>query len=155
MKKYIVIVSSFLLSTCMHDYSKIVFTHYSSDLKKQQKIKYSAQIPKGFVLKTYKAGGEVGTENQYSYSDSSVIYISDFASSINEQNIRNEGYASKKFEYNMKKYSSNNDTLILSGKNQNELYWKEVIIGKICFGYIEVRLEKKNIFDKALNTIKR
>jgi hypothetical protein len=153
MKKYSIVIL-FLATSCMQDYSKIVFTHYLSDVNRQKKIKYSADIPKGFTLKTYKAGGESGIENQYKYSDSSLLYITDFGRSLNEQNIDSEGYASTKFKYIMKTVSLINDTLILSGKNKNGFYWKEILFGKIIIGYLNVSLEKKSSFDKALNTFK-
>jgi hypothetical protein len=153
MKNYSIIIL-FLAISCMPNYSRTSFTHYLSDVNQQKKIKYSIDIPDGFILKTIKAGGEVGTENQYQYSDSSVFYISDFKSSMNEQNIRSEGYSSKKIEYAMEAVGSNYDTLILSGKNKNGFYWKEILIGKICVGYFNVTAEKKYSFEKALNTLR-
>lgn len=153
MKIYSIIVLLFFAS-CMNEYSRITFTHYSSDSTEQNKYIYTSKVPKGFTLKTYKADGESGIENQYLYSDSSMLYISDFGSSLNEQNIRNEGYASKKFEYIMQEGSSTYDTLILSGKNANGLYWKEIVMGNLYIGYLNVNLEKKSAFDNALETFK-
>lgn len=152
MKKYSVIIFLFANSCTPDYYRRIVFTHYSSNVNKQEKIKYSAEIPKGYTLKIYSASGETGMENQYLYPDSSMFYISDFGSTINEQNIQNEGYASKKFEYSMQVVGLTNDTLILSGRNQSGAYWKEVLIGKVSIGYLNVSKEKKDFFDKAIET---
>jgi hypothetical protein len=145
-----------ILSSCVtnKDMSKIKFTHLSSTTSEQQKIDYTMEVPKGYTLKMYKADGESGVSNEYWYSDSSVIYLSDFGVSINEDNITKGKYAGKKIEFSMKQNQIYGDTLVLEGKSKNG-YWKEIIIGKVIFGYLNVLDQKKELFDKALATLKR
>ena len=45
------------------------------------------------------------------------------------------------------------DTFELSGY-RDSLYWKDIKIGKISIGYINVSKEKKKLFDKSLKTFK-
>ena len=102
-------------------------------------------------------------KKQYVYPDSSKAYISDFASSLlNYSNIRSLGdsIANKRFEGTElkakimkqlgKEYKP--ETIILQGKMANGLYWKDMRIGYLSIGYVNVPESKKNEFDKVLTS---
>jgi len=141
---------------CTHEYRRVSFksyVHYSKD--KDQKVKYTAQLPIGFKPFVVMASGEYGTDNEYRYPDSSIIYISDnHLIDVNHDNIDKAGLWSKRFTYSKITAQSLRDTFKLEGKDSKGLYWKEVFIGKICIGYHKVKNEKKDAFDKAIASFK-
>lgn len=47
------------------------------------------------------------------------------------------------------------DTLELSGTDEKMLYWKDVVVGNISVGYVGVPSDRKELFDKALKTLRR
>lgn len=121
---------------------------------------YYMALPKGFKPLTL-VGGHNELEKQYIYSDSSKIYISDFVISVsNYNNMRSMGdsITHKRFESTQlkdkiarelgKEYKP--ETLTLQGKMANGLYWKDIRIGYLSIGYVNVSEKKKNEFDKAL-----
>lgn len=104
-------------------------------------------IPKSAKLVKITAGGE-GKEYQYLYPDSSLIYITDMSgtSTINEQLInKNQG------DYN-KRFSA--DTASFEGIKGDNTYWKEIKWFKLFYGYSNVPLNKKYIYDNALSSVK-
>lgn len=145
-----------LLFSCAEskEFTKVKYVHITSSTGEQIKVSYVLQIPKQYKLQIITASGEVGTEHQYWYPDSCLIYISDFANTENSNNIIRAGYTSKKLEYSMRQ-DFKNDTLNLSGKNEKGFYWKEITIGKLNLGYMNIPQENKEIFDKALSSIQR
>ncbi|AMR34229.1 hypothetical protein A0256_23645 [Mucilaginibacter sp. PAMC 26640] len=117
-------------------------------------------LPKGFKLITL-IGGHNELENQYVYSDSSYIYISDFGgSTLNDKNIRSLGdsIANKRFEGTELKAKIAKqlgrqyepETMILQGRMANGLYWKDIRILNLSIGYVSVSEIKKSEFEKAL-----
>lgn len=117
---------------------------------------YRMNIPKGYINHLIIAGSH-GNEYQYWYTDSVLLYISNESgmTTPNYDNIKQAGYGSKKFEFFIKHGDFNGEPLELSGKNQKGFYWKEISIGEMYFGYKNVPLEKKEIFDKALYSIQK
>lgn len=125
-------------------------------------VKYSMMIPSGYKLITL-VGGHEELENQYTYSDSTKIYISDFGCSVLNYNnilLLGDSIANKRFESLELKYKIAKelgkeykpDTLSLEGKAANGLYWKDMRIGYVSIGYVNVPENKKSEFDKALSS---
>lgn len=125
-------------------------TYKVYEVEKQTKHIYKMNIPNGYKLLRWTGGHE--DQCEYWYPDSSVIYLTkDLGSStINDKNIRRqEGACAKRLQAFLE-----NDTITLSGIDTVGLYWKEIKQKTICLGYARVPKEKKEIFDKALSTIK-
>jgi hypothetical protein len=123
---------------------------------------YSMSVPKGYKLITL-VGGHSELEKQYVYSDSTKIYISDFGNSmLSYSNILSLGdsIANKRFEgLELKAKIAkelgkeyNPETLILQGKAPNGLYWKDIRVGYLSIGYVNVPENRKMQFDKALSS---
>lgn len=119
-------------------------------------------VPKGYKLITL-VGGHSELEKQYVYSDSTKIYISDFGNSmLSYSNILSLGdsIANKRFEgLELKAKIAkelgkeyNPETLILQGKAPNGLYWKDIRVGYLSIGYVNVPENRKMQFDKALSS---
>ena len=106
-------------------------------------------IPKGYDFFHTKGGAEFDTY-LYIYSDSSCVYITDgSASGENYNNIKEE----KKMDTLL--YAQlENDTLILSGIDKKKLYWKNCFYRSYTIGYKNVTKEKKDIFDKSIDSFK-
>ena len=47
------------------------------------------------------------------------------------------------------------DTFELAGRNDKLLYWKDIKIGDLSIGYLNVPQEKKALFDKAIESFRR
>lgn len=105
-------------------------------------------IPKKFEIKYVRGDGEDKMEKQFWYSDSSVIYVSDFENNLNYDNIRalSSLYAkdAKAFVFR--------DTLMLEGNTKTGLYWKNIRYNNVSIGYNNVKLQQKSIYDQSLNT---
>ena len=97
------------------------------------------------------SGSESILECQYWYGDSSVIYITNSISSINEEKVTTEIG-----ELGFRGMLSTRDTTMM-GIDENGLYWKDIELNlgmylTGCIGYANVSKEKKDIFDNILNT---
>lgn len=125
-------------------------------------VTYSMVIPKDYKLITL-VGGHSELEKQYIYSDSAKVYISDFGNSmLNYNNILSlgDGIANKRFEgLELKAKIAkdlgkeyNSETLTLLGKTTNGLYWKDIRIGHLSIGYVNVPENRKSEFDRALGS---
>jgi len=109
--------------------------------------KYILKVPRGYEFK--KSYDDNGNKEYYLvYRDSSVIYATD--DRISGGSIHNE---------KVSKYSNDvylkilmNDTIELSGVYKN-LYWKEIKLNDVVFGYTKVPKEKKEMFDGILDDI--
>ena len=144
MKKQLLTFWIFLIVSC-------------STLQKSTTIKYSP-IKKGksYYLDitaefqfTGNKGGDGELEHFYTFSDSSLIYITNFGGTPNYKNIRKQGVYYQLFEA-----LNNGDTLILEGKNKKGNYWKNITINKINLGYKNVNINSKDEFDKILDTFR-
>jgi len=135
---------------------------------------YTLDIPSDFV--SYEiiepGGGEPGKTIIYKYRDSSIIYISE--SGMNEPNTPNYlniinlqdslsmlHLQHKKIilEINERigsdKLIVRGDTSIVSGINNDSLFWKEYMIHEVSCGYMNVTKEKRRVYDKCLKTFKQ
>ncbi|MBO9675761.1 MAG: hypothetical protein J7577_20105 [Sphingobacteriaceae bacterium] len=111
-------------------------------------------------------GGHGELEKQYSYQDSSKIYITNFiCSMLNYNNVLNLGDSISNIRLKdleltkallreqEKLYVP--DTLVLQGVTKQGLFWKDIRMGSISIGYVNVSVSKKELFDKMLNTLKK
>lgn len=144
-----------------HEVTSIQYKRQRIEKPTAKNTTYSMNIPKGYKLITL-VGGHDELEKQYVYSDSAKLYISDFGSSmLNYNNILSLGdrIANKRFEgLELKagiakelgqKYKP--ETITLQGKTASG-YWKDIRIGYLSLGYVNVTENKKSEFDKALNS---
>jgi hypothetical protein len=137
------------LSAC-HNYRNISFPVGKSDLR------LSMNIPKGYDFQGLVT--EHGDEDRYWYSDSSVIYITNFPNTLNYSEIQKQSTYSKMFLAEQQL-----DTLCLSGKDDFGLYWKDRVliitmknekIGYRIVGYSKVPPQHKAKFEEAISSIR-
>lgn len=127
--------------------------------------KYILDVPKGFELKILNV--TVEKEHQYTYSDSSMIYLTNFDNTPNYENIKGMGDSIANFRFQNEEMTKEinqtlgrefikvlHDTFELSGIDNNSLYWKDIKVGRISIGYQKVPKEKKELFDKSLKTLR-
>jgi hypothetical protein len=113
-------------------------------------IKAKVEIPDNFKKEIIEKGQDV--EYRFSYSDLSMIYITDESSTpeLNYNNIDNDTTAiQKNFLASME-----NDTLTLEGKDKSGRFWKNKKLKNISIGYLNVPEVRKSEFDKAISSIK-
>ena len=141
MKIALIILVCFTSCATMKETNKISFVYY--DGSKKQKI--IMNIPKGSKLIKITAGGE-GEEHRYWYGDSSVIYLSSLRGSatLNELLINRQ-----QDNYN-KRFMS--DTASFAGTDEKGNYWKEVKNRSLFYGYSNVPINKKIIFDEVITS---
>ncbi|HAF28302.1 MAG TPA: hypothetical protein DCG75_04560 [Bacteroidales bacterium] len=162
MKRYLIYLGIIIFTSCNSVAQTLVkYDTYSNN----QSIKVKMKIPSEFDLKRYEV--TVEKENQYFYMDSSIIYISNFTNNPNYSNIKQLGdsIANYRFQDEELTKSINEqmnkevvkplpDSLVLFGIDENNLFWKDIKIGKISIGYLKVSEDKKELFDKSLKTVK-
>ena len=133
------------ISACMSE-KRVTFIHYELIDYKQERVKYYFKVPKGYQFRGIKADAEAGSEQQYWYTDSSVIYVTDFGGTINEANIRNQENA-----YGKRLVS---DSISLNGTDSKGNHWKEIKYKGVLYGYSNVPKDKMQIFEKAIASVK-
>ena len=114
---------------------------------------YLLDVPKGGKLLKGDARitGDYHTEYRITYPDSSVLYITNNewgGSRLNSNNL----YAIGITGYSKKHLL---DTLNNEGKQPDQKYWRECIMGDIVIGYVNVPFSKKGEYDKVLSTLRR
>ncbi|AEW86988.1 hypothetical protein B0A78_13535 [Flavobacterium columnare NBRC 100251 = ATCC 23463] len=126
-------------------YQAIKYTGFSNTLKKN--YTYKVSIKEGFEVKKIQGGNE-WKQKEFVYSDNSILYISNEKgnTSRNYENIKND---EKLYDKAMLAFLTN-DTITLEGIDKNNLYWKNKYNGIINIGYLNVPIEKKKEFDKAI-----
>ena len=120
-------------------------------------------IPKGYEEWTIMSGCE--REQQYSYSDSSFFYISSRRCNANMDNIERLGDSVFNIRFQDKEVCIElnellgkeicpilPDTFELSGKNSDSLYWRDIVIGDISLGYVNVHSCDKKRYDCCLDS---
>lgn len=127
----------------------IKYRTYETVNGREHKITYCLKVPKGGKILTVSGSHE--KELEVSYPDSSFIYITNDAnggSHLNHQNVSSLGkdvYSNKLLR----------DTLLLQGSQSNGRFWKENKMGQIVIGYVNVPSDKKVVYDKALDSLKK
>lgn len=153
MNKFIcLIISAFVLISCKNtaNLTAVKFkTILNNSDGKSKKVNVSMKIPHNYTIKSYFAGNEWNAK-EYWYADSSVIYITSEKGihTLNYENVRRiKGAAATRF--------LSKDTMSLTGKTQKNLYWKDIKLKELNIGYTNVPKNKKELFDKALESIKK
>ena len=111
---------------------------------------YLISVPKGGILRKVPTGDSF-KEYRISFSDSSIVYITNDNWSGSRLNFEN------RYNNNIKTINkkSENDTLILVGVQGNGRLWKEKFVGDIVVGYFNVKPEEKEKFDQSLSTVRK
>lgn len=151
--KRIIILLTILSCSTPKELTKVKFSYTLSTVKEQKKKTCYLNVPKGYELSVYKAGGESGVSHVYKYSDSSFIYISDMVNNYNAVQILEGGFSSKKTQYQLEVDSLKKE-LNLFGKDKNGFYWRELCVGNLMIGYSKVTETKKTLYDKTIETYK-
>ena len=108
-------------------------------------------IPKGGYLDNRKTlTGDYHSEYRFVYSDSSIIYITNDESRGSTLNFKNR--VDSGIDFYQKKHLL--DTLSHTSLQKDGRSWKETVVGEIVVGYINVSSDKKELYDKALATIR-
>lgn len=111
--------------------------------KKFAGVNYFIDAPKGFKR------GSVGDDYNglmMIYKDSSQLYIIDDQTTDATPNYKNWPHKPRKSSY---------DTLENQGQDASGKVWREQIVGEVILGYAGVPAEKKEVFDKALRSLRR
>jgi hypothetical protein len=113
---------------------------------------YYLDVPKGgkFQKPPFKRMTEHAEERRVLYRDSSLIYIVNepiFGAKLNLINCWGIGRG----PHGRRGY----DSISYSGLQKDGRYWRQDFVGKIAIGYINVSKENKELFDKALATLRR
>lgn len=114
----------------------------------KKKQLYQMDVPKGYLFSGVAGGSDV--EHKYIYSDSSLIFITDFPNTPNYSILREEGLYNSKFNANVLA----EDTLRLEGRTA-EGFWKDITYGKVSIGYQKVPESRKEDFDNALESFRK
>ena len=106
--------------------------------------------PEGYI-KEYYYFSEHDYGQEYIYPDSSKFYVVTFSNTSNYEYIREQGtYYLRFWAY----YTG--DTMTLTGKSKNGLYWKDKLIGcELTIGYTKVKPENINKFEKGIKSIRK
>jgi hypothetical protein len=145
MKAYLFILGAISLLCSCQSSNKLRTVHFNSDAGKSL-LNAKLKIPAWASIKKIKADAESGKENQYLYPDSSVFYITNKQGTPNYSLIRSQENAySKQFM---------SDSLSLTGIDEKGNYWREIKYLNLFYGYKNVPLNKKQLFDEALRTLK-
>ncbi len=153
LSKFAVSCICFVFVSCMHG-DKVRFVNYSAGRNQTiEKQSFTLKIPKGYKRLAILDGCGDGKVYSYCYNDSSILYMTNTISP-NYNNIEGEGLLSKLADY---KFNSHNatDTLDVSGIDNKGACWRELRIGKVSIGYMNVPLGKKVEFDGILSTLKK
>lgn len=119
-----------------------------SEKKNPRKIRVYMDIPNGFEKREFNGFhfGENGVA--FKYLDGSELYISNAFYDGTTINIKNRYYSNKP-------RIADADTVDGFGVQENKLFWRELIVGKVVVGYLNVPLDKKEQYDKSLLTLRR
>ena len=166
-KETIAFIVILIFASCNSLYNISRYNMYQKEIYKFNNVDiyYSVQlfVPKNYIP-TIRLRGEI---ESFHYSDSSMIYIGENSrATYNYDNIK-EGVDSieytKRFEELELKYLINKnlgleakkpDTMILEGIDSLGRFWKDIRVDYMCYGYKSIPQKRKNIFDKALLSIK-
>lgn len=137
---YVFLIQLFALYACS---KKIASFKVNADDKT---VEYKMLIPKGYEyvpIDYQHARGKV-----FLYPDSSSLF---FTNDIKSGMIYPEKF--KKYGSDVGMKFLTNDTLVLNGTDDKGRYWEERKIKNVVYGYMKVPLDKKETFDKLLNSI--
>ena len=127
--------------------------NFENCLSKEKNYKYiELNLPKGFIKKKVENHGFC--EYRFEYQNKSTIYVSTdiySGSRLNSDNLNSIGVNT----YAISRSIILVDTIKNSGKDRNNLYWLEYVLGDVVIGYVNVPEEQKEQFEKAIASLDR
>ncbi|MBN1951787.1 MAG: hypothetical protein JW801_11340 [Bacteroidales bacterium] len=106
-----------------------------------KELKYAMLVPRGYIKCVSNMDNYILKE--FSYPDSAILYISldfNFANSPNHKNwikcLKSEGIKCEE------------------GIQENNKYWREILVKDLVLGYYNVNKSQKEEFDKAIESLK-
>ena len=134
------------------DYSRIRFNEKVASGSTSKTQDYIFEVPKGGKLSkgSYDFTGDYHTEYRIMYPDSSILYIGNDNWSGSKLNVINRVEAGIR---GINKRNEN-DSLYFEGVQKNGRYWKENFLGDIIVGYVNVKQEDKEKYDKSVQSIR-
>lgn len=146
MKKIIFLIVV-LITSCTIQKSNETVKFDPTGNKKNQ---FYIDIPKDGRFEFIKGGSDWTAYGIY-YKDSSFIYLT------NQESV--PYYSCENFDSHLElkflQAEWADDTIIQSGVNENDRYWKNIRYHGISLGYKNVKVEQKQIYDQSLNTLRR
>ena len=136
----------FYLFSCKNN---LILTNYYPQEKKQ--YKYVFFPPSGYKKVKKKIMNDTYII-MYVYADSTIFYIS--KDNFNPYHINKENRI-KKFKKDVDITSVFIDTIDISGKDSLGNYWRDRKEYSIYWGYKNVPAEKKEIFDRAMDSVQK
>jgi len=158
MKRILPILSLLLFVSCNTNLTTVCYRYRNKPI-------CSLRIPQGYK-EWIISSGETEREHRYCYEDSSFIfYISDYLYNPNTENIELMGDSIYNYRFQNKQLLESiyeqygkevlfnlPDTLELSGESSNSLCWRDILVGNISFGYVNVPINKKKFYDHCLDS---
>ena len=158
MKKILPILSLLLFVSCNTNLTTVCYRY-------RNKPVCSLRIPQGYK-EWIISSGETEREHRYCYEDSSLyFYISDYLYNPNTENIELLGDSIYNYRFQNKQLLESiyeqygkevllnlPDTFELSGENSDSLCWRDILIGNISLGYVNVPINKKKFYDHCLDS---
>ncbi len=130
-------------------------SHYQFGSQFSSKIKvinFSLKLPDIQYATVENVSIEGKRHMVYTYPDSSVFYLSNLIS-LNEAKLTVDEQVTQ-LNYLAHITIRNQKRLVFSGVDSNNLYWKEIVIGPLMIGYQNSQGEQKQVFEKALSSLK-
>jgi hypothetical protein len=145
MKKTPGIVFALLILLGCHETKRVSFIIHV-DLK--HGFRYQMDIPKGYtVSKVYS--DDHTTDKVFWYPDSTGVYFSD---DINPSAFYPDAY--RKYGKGISILFAVTDTITINGIDPKGRLWEDRKMKHVVFGYRKVPVNKKEQFDKILNTMR-
>ena len=158
MKRILPILSLLLFVSCNTNLTNVCYRYRNKPI-------CSLRIPKGYK-EWIISSGETEIEHRYCYEDSSFyFYISDYLYNPNTENIELLGDSIYKYRFQNKQLLESiyeqygkevllnlPDTFELSGESSNSLCWRDILVGNISLGYVNVPINKKKFYDHCLDS---
>lgn len=135
----------------VHTKSHVILDFKACDRNEKQYDFIQIDITKNF--KKYKMIDDAFCEYRFINKDKSIIYVSSdiySGSRLNYKNLYDIGinnYYPKKTMFS--------DTIKNQGKDAQNLYWLEYLLGDVVIGYTKVPIENKQKYDTLISSLKR
>lgn len=158
MKRILSILSLLLFVSCNTNLTTVCYRYGNKPI-------CSLRIPQGYK-EWIISSGETEREHRYYYEDSSFFfYISDYFYNPNTENIELLGDSIYNYRFQNKQlleslYEQYGKELLynlpytfeLSGESSDSLCWRDILVGNISLGYVNVPINKKKFYDHCLDS---
>ena len=162
MKKVIIFLCLAITIGCSLEKTTVIVKYIPTKFSQS----YYIDVPIGYTLTNYAVSGEY--ESQYIYKDSSFIYITNFKTNPNYYNIEALGDSIFHFRFQNEELIKElkvllddpsliplPDTFELSGQQKSGLYWKDIKLGSIIVGYVNVPKKNMIFFNEAIESVRK